>query len=237
MIRWTAGRHPGIDGPAEADPGVLTMATLESGGVYATTSGRYGEAAVVLVRGSVDGLGSSGPSLAAGDAVFLPHDAAFSVCNHGSTDAQLLILYAPGSVRFASEPTLDDPRVVRRRDVRPRHLDRSLGFHGVKSTLMLTNTTVGARGLLVGWAEFEPGGQHALHRHRFAAEVLHVLSAEGCRHLSAGSSVPLVEGDLTLVQAGEWHGLHNAGQRPAEVVFAYLGVGSIDADGYELDGS
>ena len=237
LIRWTARRHPGTDGPDEANLGVVTTTTLESSEVHVTSKERSGEAAAVVIRGSVESLGSSCPPLAPGDAVFLPHGVEFDVRNCGSTDAQLLILRAPRSARLASEPPQDHPRVVRRGDIQPRHLDRSLGFHGVKSTLMLTSNTVGAHGLLVGCAEFEPGGEHSLHRHRFAAEVLHVLTGGGCRHLGAGLCVPLIEGDLTLVQAGEWHGLRNAGPRPAEVVFAYLGVGSIDADGYELDGS
>lgn len=237
MIRWTARRYPVTDGAGDAGQGVVALAALERRGVYATRKERSGEAAAVLIRGSVECLGGQCPSLAPGDAVFLPDDAELSVRNDGSTDAQLLILYAPRSVQSASEPSLDCPRVVRRRDMQPQYLHRNMGFCGVRSTLTLTNTTVGARGLLVGYAEFEPGGEHAVHRHRFAAEVLHVLSGEDCRHLGAGSCISLAEGDLTLVQAGEWHGFHNGGHRPAEVVFAYLGVGSIHADGYELDGS
>ncbi len=237
LIRWTARRHPGTDGPDEANLGVVTTTTLESSEVHVTSKERSGEAAVVVIRGSVESLGSSCPPLAPGDAVFLPHGVEFDVRNCGSADAQLLILRAPkvgptcqrtnpgppprGAARRYSAATPGPESGVSRRqvnlDAHQQHGRRARPARGV----------CGVR----AWR------RAPLHRHRFAAEVLHVLTGGGCRHLGAGLCVPLIEGDLTLVQAGEWHGLRNAGPRPAEVVFAYLGVGSIDADGYELDGS
>ena len=242
MIRWSAPCYPRMDDRTQAVHDVVAWTTLAPGECHAADSEPSGESAVVPVYGTVDCVDGEDRSLAVGDVVYRPRGVAHTVCNAGSTVAHLLIVRAPtaaprldGRERGSLGPNA--ARVVRRQNVRACRLESAMGFRGVESTLALTAATVCSRDLLVGFARFKPNGAHALHRHLAAAEVLYILEGEGCQHMGEECPVALAQGDLTYVPAGEWHGFCNTSDRPAEVVFAYLGAASIETDGYELYGS
>ena len=66
--------------------------------------------------------------------------------------------------------------------------------------------------LLVGLNAFEPGQEHALHKHAGQDKVYHVIEGEGL-FLLDGRELAMHEGDLLIAPEGIAHGVRNTGTR------------------------
>jgi quercetin dioxygenase-like cupin family protein len=237
MLRWSSPSFPRAADGNTTSGGPVGQARLAPGTAWAFRSDGLGEAALVVLQGAVELEETD--LLTARDAIYCPPGSVARLSNLAPVAAVLLVIQEPIEVDRGSRaangwPSDRRPRVIRNGAVAPVRLGTELGFASVESSLAITSETVGSVGLLVGLARFAPGGAHRLHRHRRAAEIMYVFNGERCCHLDGSGESQLSAGDLTYVTRNEWHGLRNDGERPAEVLFAYVGAASVNADGYEL---
>ena len=71
-------------------------------------------------------------------------------------------------------------------------------------------------------AEFEPGGEHKLHRHPSCEQATFLLSGSGL-HLTNRGEVPQEVDDAIYVPKDEWHGFRNNGTEVARLVTLHGG--------------
>ena len=212
-----------------AEAGEVSMLLLPSRSSDAVL-GRPGETAAVLVSGAAE---LEGAGVSAGT-VFLAGPGRAAVLQTGDSPASLLTFHTgaagQGASRTGRASTLSLDQVAES----PAH-DPGRGFHHMTARLLVTDTGGDGGTLLLGLGTFAPGqGMHALHRHPHAEEVFYVWQGSG-EHLAAdGTGHPVGAGDLIHVPRGEWHGFRNTGAVPVLAFFAYLGVGTLAAAGYEL---
>jgi quercetin dioxygenase-like cupin family protein len=98
--------------------------------------------------------------------------------------------------------------------------------------MLINEDTVGSDRGMLSITEFEPGGQHRLHRHPNADQITYLLSGVG-EALTINGPVPLKAGDATLAKRGEWHGFRNASGEQAVIVAIYSPNGLAAQNGYE----
>jgi quercetin dioxygenase-like cupin family protein len=96
---------------------------------------------------------------------------------------------------------------------------------------LINSGTVGSQRGMLSIAEFEPGGEHKLHRHPNCEQATFLLSGRGI-HLSDRGEVDQEVGDAIYVAKGEWHGFRNTGNEGARLVTLH-GAGSMAEAGYE----
>ncbi|WP_345016721.1 cupin domain-containing protein, partial [Saccharothrix violaceirubra] len=108
------------------------------------------------------------------------------------------------------------------------------GFVDMAVRWLVTDDTVGARGIVVATSVFRPGGHHRTHRHPNAAEFFLVLSGGGL-HLAPDGPIRVGPGDLVFVPADEPHGFRTDPGTVTTTLYGYLGVGSLDQAGYAVD--
>jgi quercetin dioxygenase-like cupin family protein len=108
------------------------------------------------------------------------------------------------------------------------------GFSDMGVRWLVTSATVGSADVVVATSVFQPGGRHELHRHPHAAEFFLVTEGSG-EHFAPQGPMLLRAGDLVFVPAGEWHGYRTDPGTVTRAIYGYLGAGSLEAAGYELD--
>lgn len=97
---------------------------------------------------------------------------------------------------------------------------------------VINRSTVGShRGMLL-LTDFEPGGEHALHRHG-ASEQISFLLKGSAAHLTANGPVKFEAGDAIYVPPNEWHGFRNTGAESATLVSLYSRAAAPSEPGYE----
>ncbi|GAA0219477.1 hypothetical protein GCM10010492_16840 [Saccharothrix mutabilis subsp. mutabilis] len=109
------------------------------------------------------------------------------------------------------------------------------GFTDMGVRWLATADTLGTAGLVVATSTFAPGGHHEPHRHPHADEFFLVLRGGGYHHASDGP-IRLDPGDLVHVPAGEPHGFRTDPGTVTTALYGYLGAGSLDQAGYEVEG-
>ncbi len=109
------------------------------------------------------------------------------------------------------------------------------GFTDMGVRWLATTDTLGTTGLVVATSTFAPGGHHEPHRHPHADEFFLVLRGGGYHHAPDGP-VRLDPGDLVHVPAGEPHGFATDPGTVTTALYGYLGAGSLDQAGYEVEG-
>lgn len=212
-----------------AEAGEVSMLVLPARSTGAATAGP-GETAAVLVSGSLE---LAGAGVSAGT-VILAGSGAATVLQTNDQPVCLLTFHTASAEHSANRtgrtPTVSLDEVPES----PAH-DPARGFHRMTARLLVTDTPETPSTLLLGLGGFAPGeGCHALHRHPHAEEVFYIWQGRG-EHLAAdGTGHPVIAGDLIHVPRGEWHGFRNTGTAPVLAFFAYLGVGTLAAAGYEL---
>jgi quercetin dioxygenase-like cupin family protein len=102
---------------------------------------------------------------------------------------------------------------------------------GARVQSLINSGTVGSRRGMLSIAEFEPGGEHKLHRHPNCEQATFLLRGTGL-HLTDRGNVLQEVGDAIYVSKGEWHGFRNTGVEVAKLV-ALHGAGSFAEAGYE----
>ena len=80
----------------------------------------------------------------------------------------------------------------------------------------------------------KPGASHERHLHRNCDEFFIVLKGQG--HIITDKGLePSVEGDVVYSPRGCWHGFNNTSNEDVVLVWGWMGAGSIEDSGYEVD--
>ena len=87
---------------------------------------------------------------------------------------------------------------------------------------------------VIGWTVLKPGARHENHRHHNCDEFFIVLKGHGMIYTDKGDT-PSVEGDVIYSPRGCWHGFNNTSDEDVVLVWGWMGAGSIEASGYEVD--
>jgi quercetin dioxygenase-like cupin family protein len=196
------------------------------------------ESAVVLLKGTAHWRGGE-RSLHPGDGVFIPAGGRGPL-TATSDGTRLLVIYGRqvDGLREHSAVMPVNAGVCWRYAVAGAQTDRTLaatgGFVDMGVRWLATSDTVGSSSLVVATSTFSPAGHHALHRHPHADEFFFVLDGGG-HHLASKGSIRLGPGDFVFVPAGEWHGYRTDPDTATNAIYGYLGVGSLEQAGYELD--
>jgi quercetin dioxygenase-like cupin family protein len=98
--------------------------------------------------------------------------------------------------------------------------------------MLISHETVGSHRGMLSIAEFQPGGQHRLHRHPNAAQITYLLSGAG-EALTVNGPVPIKAGDATYARRNEWHGFRNTGGENATIVTIFSPAALPAQSGYE----
>jgi mannose-6-phosphate isomerase-like protein (cupin superfamily) len=87
---------------------------------------------------------------------------------------------------------------------------------------------------VVGWTVLKPGARHERHRHHNCDEFFIVLKGHGHIYTDEGEE-PSGEGDVVYSPRTCWHGFNNTSSEDVVLVWGWMGAGSIEASGYEVD--
>ena len=87
---------------------------------------------------------------------------------------------------------------------------------------------------VVGWTVLKPGARHENHRHHNCDEFFIVIKGHGHIYTDEGEK-PSGEGDVIYSPRGCWHGFNNTSNEDVVLVWGWMGAGSIEASGYEVD--
>jgi mannose-6-phosphate isomerase-like protein (cupin superfamily) len=112
-------------------------------------------------------------------------------------------------------------------------LPREDGWVDMQVQFLIDKKTAGADHV-VGWTVLKPGARHERHLHRNCDEFFIVLKGKGHIYSDLGEE-PSVEGDVVYSPRGCWHGFNNTSDEDVVLVWGWMGAGSIEASGYEVD--
>jgi len=113
------------------------------------------------------------------------------------------------------------------------NLKRKDGWVDMQVQFLIDKKTAGADHV-VGWTVLKPGARHENHRHHNCDEFFIVLRGHGHIYTDNGQE-PSGEGDVVYSPRGCWHGFNNTSDEDVVLVWGWMGAGSIDASGYEVD--
>jgi mannose-6-phosphate isomerase-like protein (cupin superfamily) len=112
-------------------------------------------------------------------------------------------------------------------------LARKDGWVDMQVQFLIDKKTAGADHV-VGWTVLKPGARHERHRHHHCDEFFIVLKGHGHIYDDDGER-PSGEGDVVYSPRGCWHGFNNTSNADVVLVWGWMGAGSIEASGYEVD--
>jgi mannose-6-phosphate isomerase-like protein (cupin superfamily) len=119
------------------------------------------------------------------------------------------------------------------RDVpRVEGLKRDDGWVDMQVQFLIDKKSAGADHV-VGWTVLKPGARHENHRHLNCDEFFIVLKGKGEIYTDEGSE-PSAEGDVVYSPRGCWHGFNNTSREDVVLVWGWMGAGSIEASGYQV---
>lgn len=105
------------------------------------------------------------------------------------------------------------------------------GWEGMHLWWLISRSTVGSQVGVMCSTDFPPQKSHALHLHPNADEIFVVIKGGGM-HLTENGPVPMAEGDVVFVPAGEPHGFHNDRDETCSAIAFYGGIGEYAEAGY-----
>ncbi len=112
-------------------------------------------------------------------------------------------------------------------------LQRKDGWVDMQVQFLIDKKTADADNV-VGWTVLRPGSSHECHRHHNCDEFFIVLKGNG--HIITDHGLePSGEGDVVYSPRGCWHGFNNTSTADVVLVWGWMGAGSIEASGYEVD--
>jgi mannose-6-phosphate isomerase-like protein (cupin superfamily) len=114
-------------------------------------------------------------------------------------------------------------------------LPREDGWVDMQVQFLIDKKTAGADHV-VGWTVLKPGVRHERHLHRNCDEFFIVIKGRGHIYSDLGEE-PSGEGDVVYSPRGCWHGFNNTSNEDVVLVWGWMGAGSIEASGYEVDPS
>ena len=112
-------------------------------------------------------------------------------------------------------------------------LPREDGWVDMQVQFLIDKKSAGADHV-VGWTVLKPGARHENHRHHNCDEFFIVLKGHGHIYTDGGEK-PSGEGDVIYSPRGCWHGFNNTSTEDVILVWGWMGAGSIEASGYEVD--
>jgi len=112
-------------------------------------------------------------------------------------------------------------------------LQRKDGWVDMQVQFLIDKKSAGADHV-VGWTVLKPGARHDRHLHRNCDEFFIVIKGRGHIYSDLGEE-PSVEGDVVYSPRGCWHGFNNTSNEDVVLVWGWMGAGSIEASGYEVD--
>ena len=112
-------------------------------------------------------------------------------------------------------------------------LQRKDGWVDMQVQFLIDKTSAGANHV-VGWTVLKPGARHERHLHRNCDEFFIVLKGRGHIYSELGEE-PAVEGDVVYSPRGCWHGFNNTSDEDVVLIWGWMGAGSIEDSGYEVD--
>jgi mannose-6-phosphate isomerase-like protein (cupin superfamily) len=112
-------------------------------------------------------------------------------------------------------------------------LKRDDGWVDMQVQFLIDKASAGADHV-IGWTVLKPGARHERHLHRNCDEFFIVLKGRGHIYSDLGEE-PSVEGDVVYSPRGCWHGFNNTSSEDVVLIWGWMGAGSIDASGYEID--
>ena len=112
-------------------------------------------------------------------------------------------------------------------------LKRKDGWVDMQVQFLIDKKTAGADHV-VGWTVLKPGARHERHRHHNCDEFFIVLKGHGHIYIENGEE-PSGEGDVVYSPRGCWHGFNNTSNEDVVLVWGWMGAGSIEDSGYEVD--
>jgi mannose-6-phosphate isomerase-like protein (cupin superfamily) len=111
-------------------------------------------------------------------------------------------------------------------------LKRDDGWVDMQVQFLIDKQSAGADHV-VGWTVLKPGARHERHRHRNCDEFFVVLKGHGHIYSDHGEE-PSGQGDVVYSPRGCWHGFSNTSDEDVVLVWGWMGAGSIEASGYEV---
>ena len=114
-------------------------------------------------------------------------------------------------------------------------LKRRDGWVDMQVQFLIDKKSAGADHV-VGWTVLAPGARHENHRHRNCDEFFIVLKGHGHVYTDEGQK-PSGEGDVIYSPRGCWHGFNNTSDEEVVLVWGWMGAGSIEDSGYQVDTS
>ena len=112
-------------------------------------------------------------------------------------------------------------------------LQRKDGWVEMQVQFLIDKASAGADNV-VGWTVLKPGARHERHRHHNCDEFFIVLKGKGHIYSDLGEE-PSGEGDVVYSPRGCWHGFNNTSSEDVVLVWGWMGAGSIEASGYEVE--
>ena len=112
-------------------------------------------------------------------------------------------------------------------------LKRKDGWVDMQVQFLIDKKSAGADHV-VGWTVLKPGARHENHRHHNCDEFFIVLKGHGHVCTDKGEE-PSGEGDVVYSPRTCWHGFNNTSNEDVVLVWGWMGAGSIEASGYEVD--
>ena len=112
-------------------------------------------------------------------------------------------------------------------------LKRKDGWVDMQVQFLIDKKSAGADHV-VGWTVLKPGARHENHRHHNCDEFFIVLKGHGHVYTDKGEE-PSGEGDVVYSPRTCWHGFNNTSNQDVVLVWGWMGAGSIEASGYEVD--
>src|SRR5215475_15975285 len=112
-------------------------------------------------------------------------------------------------------------------------LPREDGWVDMQVQFLVDKKSAGANHV-VGRTVLKPGARHERHRHHNCDEFFIVIKGRGHIYSELGEE-PSVEGDVVYSPRGCWHGFNNTSNEDVVLAWGWMGAGSIEDSGYEVD--
>ncbi len=237
--RWLVSAAHG-----EARSGMIAELTLDAGATQPLHRHDNAEEALVVLEGDATLLSARGERPAPQGTVVLARRDIWHGLRAGENAVRLLTVYGGENDIGALGAELADGAVD---GDAPETLAISAapwssvhnpdaGFHHMGAAWLVSPDSLPSSVLVLGRSAYgepdHPGG-HALHRHLAGEEFLYLLDGDAS-HLTEDGEIAMASGDIGFMPAPEWHGIWNTHAVPAQSVFGYLGVDSLEAAGYEV---
>jgi mannose-6-phosphate isomerase-like protein (cupin superfamily) len=112
-------------------------------------------------------------------------------------------------------------------------MNQEKGFAAMELRWLLSGANAPVTLCTIGHTRKQKGGEHRLHHHLYADEVILMLHGKAIE-VVGDERVELKKGDCLFIPRGVVHS-HKVTEDPVETYCIYIGAGSIDKTGYVLD--